>query len=253
MGYATLAVGAAVAATWWLSPYVMGAPQVLIVPAAVLVFCVFVATLEGPTRKRTRARLESDAALHVATWDYSAAAWPEVVRTAPSPGSGMTLGITVLTTFMVTMVAGVTTEDVRALWLGAAWAVVCASALRAWYTHRDTALAHHPTRRLRMTRSIVMLGDQLFILNPEPALPELGSGTSLHHCVASPCAQSDANALFAGTLTFTCVTFGRNGRRREAYRFLVPREHAHDVARVVAAYDAIGATNRADPNLALPG
>ncbi len=253
LGYVTVAVVTAVGATWWLSPYFMGAPQTLAVPVLVLGFCVFVAALEGPTRKRIRARLASDAALHVATWDYSPAAWREVVRAAPSPGRGITVGITALTTFMVTMVAGVTTEDVRALWLGGAWAVVCASALRAWYTHRDAALAEHPTRRLRMTRSIVMLGDQLFVLNPEPALPELGSGTSLLHCVASPRDARDESPHFAGALTFTCVTLGRNGRRRLEHRFLIPSEHAHDVDRVVAAYTAIGAPNRADPMLALPG
>ncbi|MBK6807703.1 MAG: hypothetical protein IPG81_02165 [Sandaracinaceae bacterium] len=164
----------------------------------------------------------------------------------------MNLSITVLTTFVVTMVAGVTTEDVRALFLGAAWAVVCAAAIQAWFSHRDAALANHPTRSLRMTRSIVMLGDQLFILNPEPALPELGRGTHLHHCVASPRAPGDSSPHFAGTLTWTSLAWSRNGRLRVERRFPIPREHAHDVDRVVAAYTAIGAPNRADPSLRLP-
>ncbi|MBK6575717.1 MAG: hypothetical protein IPG17_05905 [Sandaracinaceae bacterium] len=252
LAYAAVALGTASAAAWWLLPYFMEAPQVLIAPAVVVAFCIFVVLLEVPTRRRTRALLESDAALQVATWEYSAAAWPEVVRTAPSPGWGVNLSITVLTTFVVTMVAGVTTEDVRALFLGAAWAVVCAAAIQAWFSHRDAALANHPTRSLRMTRSIVMLGDQLFILNPEPALPELGRGTHLHHCVASPRAPGDSSPHFAGTLTWTSLAWSRNGRLRVERRFPIPREHAHDVDRVVAAYTAIGAPNRADPSLRLP-
>lgn len=252
LAYAALATCTAAAAVWWLHPYVFGAPQVLIMPAIVVAFCVFVAAVEGPTRKRTRALLESEAALQVATWEYSADAWPHVARTAPSPGWGVNLGITVLTTFIVTMVAGITTEDVRALFLGAAWAVVCASAIQAWFSYRDAALASHPNRRLRMTRSIVMLGDQLFIMNPEPMLPALGRGVHLHHCVASPRTAGDTNPLFAGTLTFTSMAFGRNTRRRVEYRFLIPSEHAHEVDRIVSAYAAIGAPNRADPALALP-
>ncbi|MBK6807702.1 MAG: hypothetical protein IPG81_02160 [Sandaracinaceae bacterium] len=88
LAYAAVALGTASAAAWSLLPYFMEAPQVLIAPAVVVAFCIFVVLLEVPTRRRTRALLESDAALQVATWEYSAAAWPEVVRTAPSPGWG---------------------------------------------------------------------------------------------------------------------------------------------------------------------
>jgi hypothetical protein len=183
---------------------------------------------EVPTRRRTRALVESDAALQVAAWEYSAAAWPEVVRSAPSPGWRVTLVSALLTTLAVTLVAGVSTNDLRGLWLGAAWAVVWSSALQAWFSHRDAALANHPKRTLRMTRSIVMLGDQLFILNPEPALPELGAGVFLHHCVASPRAAGDSTH-FAGSLTWTCLLLSRNSHRRVAYRFPIPNEHAHDV------------------------
>jgi hypothetical protein len=252
LAYAAVALSSASAAAWWLLPYFMEAPQVLIAPAVVLAFCIFVALLEVPTRRRMRALIQSDAALQIATWEYSSAAWPEVVRRAPSPGWGVNLGVTLLSTFMVTMAAGVLAEDVRALWLGAAWAVVCASGIQAWFSHRDAALANHPARTLRMTRSILMLGNQLFILNPEPALPELGATVHFHHCTASPLAAGDGHPHFAGTLTWTSVAFGRNSRIRVERRFPIPREHAHDVDRVVAAYTAIGAPNRADPSLRLP-
>jgi hypothetical protein len=252
VAYAALALGTALAASLWLLPYFMEAPQVLIAPAVVVAFCIFVALVEGPSRKRTRALLESDAALQVATWEYSAAAWPEVVRIAPAPGWGLTLAITVLTSGFVTLVAGVTTDDLRALGLGAACAVVCAAAMQAWFSYRAAALASHPHRRLRMTRSILVLGDHIFVLNPEPALRELGANTHLHHCVATPRAAGDSNPHFAGTLTWTCLTVGRNSRWRVEYRFPIPSEHAHDADRVVAAYMAIGASNRADPHLQLP-
>lgn len=252
LAYAALALGTALAAAWGLLPYFMEAPHVLLVPALAVALCTFVALLEVPTRRRTRALLERETALQVATWEYSVAAWPEAVRSAPSPGWGVNLGTTVLTTLCVTLVACVSTNDLRGLWLGAAWAVVWSSAMQAWFSHRDAALANHPARTLCMTRSILMLGDQLFILNPEPALPELGAGTHLHHCVASPRAAGDTNPHFAGTLTWTCLAWSRNSRRRVEYRFPIPSERAHDVDRVVAAYTAIGAPNRADPTLQLP-
>jgi hypothetical protein len=103
-----------------------------------------------------------------------------------------------------------------------------------------------------MTRSIVMLGDQLFILNPEPALPELGQGHPPASLRGQPARAGDSNPHFAGTLTWTSLASSRNGRLRVERRFLIPSEHAHDVDRVVAAYTAIGAPNRADPSLRLP-
>lgn len=252
MAYGTVAIGTALGAVAFLYPYLAQAPITLAMPGAVLAVCVFVVALEGPTRKRIRALLESDPSLQVASWEYSAEAWPDVVRAAPGPGWSLTLMVTALTTVCVALVAGLGTQDERALLLAAAWAVAWGAGMQAVFSHRDAALVRHPRRRLHMTRSMVMLGDRIYILNPEPALSGVVANTFLVECAALPRFSADPDTRFAGTITWTSAQLSRNSRRRLVHRFLVPAEHAQDVARVVAAYTEIAAPNRADPALALP-
>lgn len=250
VAYLALAFGTLLTAALLLLPYLSGAPQVLIVPGLVVALCVFVVVGEVPTRRRTRARLSSDASPPVAVWEYSAAEWYEAVRHAPLPSWGTVLSSALLNGLMVAMAAGIVTEDLRALALGTAWGVAWACALQAFFTYRDARLLADPHRRLRMMRNVVLLGPQFFILNPEPSIPELSRSKHLHGCEAS--ASAGGAGLFAGTITFTCVQMGRNSRGRVEHRFFVPRAHAHDVARVVSVYTDIAAPNRADSALALP-
>ena len=141
MAYGTVAIGTALGAVAFLYPYLAQAPITLAMPGAVLAVCVFVVALEGPTRKRIRALLESDPSLQVASWEYSAEAWPDVVRAAPGPGWSLTLMVTALTTVCVALVAGLGTQDERALLLAAAWAVALLAALTLVSTMSVTCLA----------------------------------------------------------------------------------------------------------------
>lgn len=252
MAFGTVAVCATVIAVAFLLPYFVQSPIALAMPGAVLALCVFVVALEGPTRKRIRAFVEGEASARVASWEYSEDAWPDVVRAAPGPTWGLILGLTALTTACVALVAGLGTQDARALLLAAAWAVAFGAGMLAGFSYRDAALLRHPRRRLLMTRSIAMLGDRIYLLNPEPALPEVGANTFLVECMALPRFSTDQDTRFAGSITWICAQLTRNSRRRMVHRFPVPSEHEQDVPRVVAAYTAIAAPNRANPALALP-
>lgn len=253
MAFGTVSVSTTIVAVALLFPYFVQSPIALAMPGAVLALCVFIAVFEGPTRRRIRAFVEGEASVRVASWEYSAAAWPDVVRAAPGPTWSVTLLVTVLTTACVALVAGLGTQDEEsALLLAAAWAVAWGSGMQACFSYRDAALLRHPQRRLLMTRSIVLLGDRIYILNPEPALPNVGTNTFLHECVALPRFSTDADTRFAGNITWVTSHVSRNSRRKIVHRFPVPAEHEHDVARVVAAYAAIAAPNRSDPAAALP-